>query len=136
MSNPERNVRTIQTIFTAFGTGDVATILANVSDDTAWGFNGGRREVAWHGPWRGKAGLPGFFEAMGRHIAVAAFEPRAFHAVGDHVFVPLRIAYSVKDTGKQVDEEQLQWWTCDDSGKVVGLQHYEDTAQVLAAVTA
>lgn len=52
------------------------------------------------------------------------------------MFVPLRIAYSVKDTGKQVDEEQLQWWTCDDSGKVVGLQHYEDTAQVLAAVTA
>src|SRR4029077_12882481 len=107
--------------------------LANVSEDTTWGFNGGRREVACHGPWRGKSGLPGFFQAMGEQIAMTAFEPRAFHAVGDHVFVPLRIAYTVKATGKQVDEDQIHWWTCDAAGKVVRLQHYEDTAQVLAS---
>lgn len=135
MSTTDRNVKTIQAIFAAFGRGDVATVLANVTDDTAWGFNGGRREVAWHGPWRGKNELPGFFQAMGEHMGIIAFEPRAFHAAGDHVFVPLRIAYTVKRTGKKVDEEQLQWWTCDAAGKVVRLQHYEDTAQVLAAVT-
>jgi hypothetical protein len=47
----------------------------------------------------------------------------------------VRIAYGVKKTGKKVDEEQIHWWTLDDGGKVSRMPHYEDTAQVLAAVT-
>jgi ketosteroid isomerase-like protein len=72
---------------------------------------------------------------MAANIDVTAFEPMAFHAVGDNVFVHVRIAYDVKKTGKKVDEEQIHWWTCEGNGKVSRLQHYEDTAQVLAAVT-
>jgi len=31
-----------------------------------------------------------------------------------------------------VREEQLQWWTVRD-GRIAGLRHFEDTAQVIAA---
>lgn len=134
MSTSQRNTETIQTIYAAFGRRDVPAILGNVTDDTRWSFNGARPEVAWHGPWSGKANLPGFFQAMAEHVDFIAFEPRAFHAVGDQVFVPLRIAYAVKRTGKRVDQEQLHWWTLDASGKVARMVHFEDTAQVLAAV--
>jgi ketosteroid isomerase-like protein len=46
------------------------------------------------------------------------------------VVVKLRIAYTVKRSGRRVDEEQVQWWTFDDAGRVSGLRHYEDTAAI------
>jgi ketosteroid isomerase-like protein len=46
--------------------------------------------------------------------------------------VHLKLAYTVKKTGKKVSEEQLQWWTLE-GGKVSRLMHYEDTAQVVQA---
>jgi ketosteroid isomerase-like protein len=44
--------------------------------------------------------------------------------------VRLRVAYRVKRTGRRVDEEQVQWWSFDDAGRIAGLRHYEDTASV------
>jgi len=67
---------------------------------------------------------------MGEHLAFEAFEPRAFVAVGRDVVVKLRVAYTVKRTGRRVDEEQVQWWSFDDAGRIAGLRHYEDTAAV------
>jgi ketosteroid isomerase-like protein len=96
---------------------------SHVTEDTAWGFNGARREVPWHGPWRGKGGLPGFFQSMAANIDVTAFEPMTFKAVGDDVFVHVHIAHGVKKTGKTVDEEQVHWWTCNADGKVSRMQH-------------
>ncbi len=129
----EANVKTIQAIYGAFGRGDVATILASVTDDTEWTFNGAQPQiVAWHEPYRGKAALPKFFAAMSENMALEAFEPRGFFDSGEHVIVHVRIAYTVRKTGRKVDEEQLHWWTLA-SGKIRRLVHFEDTRQVCDA---
>lgn len=47
--------------------------------------------------------------------------------------VLLHLAYTVKKTGKKVDEEQVQWWTFNKEGKEQSLRHFEDTARVIAA---
>ncbi|HEY3118092.1 MAG TPA: nuclear transport factor 2 family protein [Chloroflexota bacterium] len=128
----EQNLKTVQEIYGAFGRGDVPAILERVTDDTEWGFNVGSSDVPWHGTFRGKQDLPRFFGAFVENVDLEAFEPRAFMDFESHVVVHLKLAYTVKKTGKKVSEEQLQWWTLE-GGKVSRLMHYEDTAQVVQA---
>jgi len=129
----EANKSTIQAVYGAFGRGDVAFILDRASDGTQWDFSVTGSDVPWHAPVRGKADLPRFFQAMAEHVAFEAFEPRAFLTDGRDVVVKLRVTYTVKRTGRRVDEEQVQWWTFDDGGRIASLRHYEDTAMVRAA---
>ena len=127
------NVGTIQSIYAAFGRGDVAAILARVTPQTQWSFAGARPEVPWHRPVDGADELPGFFGAIGEAMAFERFEPREFIHCGPHVIVDVHLEYTVRATGLRVVEDQLQWWTLDGEGRVARLVHYEDTAQVLAA---
>jgi ketosteroid isomerase-like protein len=126
----QSNQKTIEAVYAAFGRGDVAFILQRVSDAIQWDFSVGKSEVPWHAPVRGKAELPRFFQALAENVVMQAFEPRMFIDDGRSVVVKLRLAYTVKRTGKQVDEEQVQWWSFDDGGRISGLRHYEDTAAV------
>jgi len=131
----EANRNTVEAVYAAFGQGDVPFILDRVSDQTHWDFSVGPSVVPWHAPVRTKAELPRFFQAMAEHVTFEAFEPRAFLTDGRHVVVKLRVAYQVKRTGKRVDEEQVQWWSFDDGGRITALRHYEDTAAVRDAWT-
>jgi ketosteroid isomerase-like protein len=49
------------------------------------------------------------------------------------VVVKVRVAYRVKRTGARVDQEQVQWWSFDEAGRIASLRHYEDTAAVRSA---
>src|SRR5882724_7261261 len=126
----EANKKTIEAVYGAFGRGDVPFILERVTDGTHWDFSVGKSEVPWHLPVRSKQELPRFFQSMGEHLAFEAFEPRAFVSDGRDVVVKLRIAYTVKRTGRRVESEQVQWWSFDEAGRISALRHYEDTAAV------
>ena len=133
MSDTERNLQTIQTIYAAFARGDVPAILELCSEDAVFGFEGGSPLVPWHGPWRGRAEIARFFETIGKAVEFQAFEPRHFLASTSEVAVLLRLRYVVAATRNVVDEQQVHWWSLQ-SGKVKALCHHEDTAQVIAAV--
>jgi ketosteroid isomerase-like protein len=132
----EANQKTIEAVYAAFGRGDLPFILERTSEHTAWDFSVATAEVPWHTPVRSRAELPRFFQAMADNVAFEAFEPRAFVTDGRNVVVKLRVAYQVKRTGRRVDEEQVQWWSFDDAGRISGLRHYEDTAAVRDAWSA
>jgi ketosteroid isomerase-like protein len=129
----EANQKTIEAVYGAFGRGDVAFIMERVNDKTRWDFSVGRSDVPWHAPVTSKAELPKFFQAMGEHLQIEAFEPRAFVTGGRDVVVRLRLAYTVKRTGKRVDEEQVQWWSFDEAGRIAAMRHFEDTQMVTSA---
>jgi ketosteroid isomerase-like protein len=126
----EANKKTIEAVYAAFGRGDVPFILQRVTESTRWDFSVTASDVPWHGPFGSKSELPRFFQTMTELLTFEAFEPRAFVAEGRDVVVKLRVAYSVKRTGRRVDGEQVQWWSFDDAGRIVSLRHYEDTAAV------
>lgn len=126
----EANQQTIEAVYSAFGRGDVAFIQERVTDRTRWDFSIATSDVPWHAPVGSRAELPRFFLAMSEHVQFEAFEPRAFITAGRDVVVKLRVAYTVKRTGKRVDEEQVQWWSFDEAGRIAALRHYEDTAMV------
>jgi hypothetical protein len=129
----ETNVETIQAVYGAFGRGDVASILERVSDDVEFGFNVGNSEVPWHATFKGKRELPRFFEALASGTTVHAFVPEEFVHSGAHVVVAIRFEHTLKKTGRRITERQVQWWTLDAGGRVTRLQHFTDTAAVLAA---
>lgn len=126
------NTELIEAIYAAFAKGDAGFIASNTATGARWDFNVAHSEVPWHQPVVGPAEIPSFLGAFVSNVELEAFEPRKFIAVGDDVVVHLGLAYTIRRTGKRVREEQLQWWMVRD-GKVAGLRHFEDTAQVLAA---
>jgi ketosteroid isomerase-like protein len=128
------NVAAVQAIYAAFGKGDLATIQARSAPDTQWDFNGGRPEVPWHKPVTSRAQVADFLGTFGQANEVQRFEPREFVSSGPHVIVEIKLQYRVRATGRQVTQDQLHWWTFGAGGLVSRLRHFEDTAQVLAAV--
>lgn len=131
----QENVKRIQTVYEAFGRGDVPFIASSVRSDARWDFNVTKSDVPWHVPVTGHAEVPKFLAAFIENVTLEAFEPRQFVAMGDEVVAHVRLAYVVRRTGKRVDQEQLHWWTLRD-GKIARLRHFEDTAQVLEAYRA
>jgi uncharacterized protein len=126
----EANRKTIEAVYAAFGRGDLPFILERVTDSTRWDFGVGASDVPWHRPVGSKGELPNFFRVVAENMSFESFEPRAFLSDGRDVVVKLRVAYSVKRTGRRVDEEQVHWWSFDDAGRIAALRHYEDTAAV------
>ncbi len=125
---------TIQTLYEAFGRGDVATILAQVADDVDW--NNERvasRECPWNGDFSGKTKLPAFFQAVGDCLDIRVFEPRTFVEAGDHVMVLLRIESVVRSNGRPVQNDAVHVWGFDAAGQVSSYRHFNDTAAELAA---
>lgn len=130
------HVAAIQAIYAAFGQGDIAAIQQRVASDTHWDFNGARTAVPWHRPVESRSGVAEFLGTFGSQVEVQHFEPREFIHSGKHVVVEIRLQYTVRATGRQVTQDQLHWWTFDADHLVARLRHFEDTAQVLEAVTA
>ena len=126
------NIKLIQSVYEAFGRGDVAFIVGRLASDTRWNFAVAQSEVPWHMPVDGPAGVTGFLAAFAKNVSLETFEPRHFVASGDDVVVHIHLAYTVGKTGTRVDEEQLQWWVVRE-GKIAALRHFEDTAQVINA---
>jgi len=132
----DQHVKTIQTVYAAFGRGDVAGVLEHMAEDVEFSFNSAKPAFPWHGTFRGKAALPGFFEALGTGTRVTAFEPgEAVHS-GAHVVVPVRFEHELVANGRRLVERQLHWWTFAPSGKVARLVHFTDTAAVAEAARA
>ena len=123
----ERNIQTVQTIYEAFGRGDVPAILALLDDDIAWEQDGPGFGLPWYQPRQGIAEVPGFFGDLMGNVVLTVFEPRNFLAGGDQVAVVVRIAMEVKATGRAVEEDnEVHLWTFGADGKVTRFAHVVD----------
>jgi ketosteroid isomerase-like protein len=126
------NVALIQSIYQAFGRGDVEFIVARTAPDARWDYNVAESDVPWHRPVTGPGEVPKFFASLATNVELQAFEPRHFVAVGEDVIAHVRLVMTVRRTGRKIDEEQLHWWKVR-NGSVAGIRHFEDTAQVVSA---
>ncbi len=76
----ERNIETVKAIYAAFGSGDVAAILEQCTDDVDWASDAAIEVAPWHGVKHGKAELPSFFEGIGQTGPVTEFTPLSSRA--------------------------------------------------------
>jgi ketosteroid isomerase-like protein len=129
----EENKRVVQSIFEAFGRGDVPGVLAHLAEDVEWRAPG-PSAVPYLGERRGHGGATEFFVQLGTNVDFDYFEPGVFVAEGDRVVALGRERGRVKGTGKTFDNEWALVFTFGGGGgKVTGFQLYENTAAVAEA---
>ena len=123
------NIQTVQSIYEAFGRGDIPAILGHLADDVAWEYDKEAAGVPWLVPRRGRAEVPKFFEALGA-LDFQQFLPKTQLASGNIVVSLNDVAFTVKATGKRyVEEDEVHIWHFDAHGKVSRFCHKTDTLQ-------
>jgi ketosteroid isomerase-like protein len=83
----QADVALIQSLYAAFGRGDIATIIAALAPDIDWRLNGSRSDYPLFGNRKGPREVQAFFEEIPKLQDFSDFTPREFHAAGDRVFV-------------------------------------------------
>lgn len=130
MSNS--NVVLVQTVYAAFGRGDIATIVKALSPDIDWTVNGPNKLYPCFGHWKGPGEVQNFFKLVAEHEAFSDFSPKEFHAAGDQVFAFGHYAGTVRKTGRSFACDWLHVFTVKD-GKVTRFREFTDTAQFVDA---
>jgi ketosteroid isomerase-like protein len=127
--------QTVQSIYEAFGRGDIPAILDRLADDVEWESwtdnHAQRAGVPWLRAQRGRDGAADFF------AGIAGWEIRDFRvlrllAADDAVVAEIAID-AVTDAGAPVRDEELHLWYFGPDGRVIRFRHYVDTAKHIAA---
>jgi ketosteroid isomerase-like protein len=123
----DQKIETVQTVYEAFGRGDVATILSLVTDDVDWASEPESHIAPWHGVHAGKSELPSFFEQLGTSVQVTEFTPLAFASSDTDVMAVIHFGMTVPATGKSGSMDLHHWWRFRDD-KICWYRGTEDTA--------
>lgn len=126
MSNA--NIALIQSLYAAFGRGDVPSLIAGLSPDIDWRTLGPAKAYPTFGQRKGKAAVQEFFAQVAASEEFSDFSPREFYAADDKVFVLGSYAGKIKKTGKAFECEWSHVFTVA-GGKVSRFREYTDTAQ-------
>jgi len=131
------NLATVQTIYEAFGKGDIPAILDVLADDVEW--------EAWADNSAVKAGVPTMVPRHGKDEVVKFFETAGQLEItdlqilnmmegGNQVAVEFVLEANLPAWGGgHYRDEEIHLWTFNDAGKVTRLRHYIDTAKQIAA---
>ena len=128
-------VEKVQSIYAAFGRGDVPAILEHLSPEVEWEYaTGVDHGVPWLRPRRGRDGAAAFFAAAGAELEFRAFSPHTFVQGPSLVIVLVDLEVVVRKTGRALAErDELHLWRFDGAGRVVGFRHGVDSAAHVAA---
>ena len=126
----QQNVKLIQEMYAAFGRGDVAFIVGQLTGDVRWvsHLDG---VVPWAGDFSGKDRVSRFFASIFQAVDVEAFEPKEWIAEGDTVVSLGEFACRVRGTGKRSRTRWVFLWKFRE-GKVCSYEQFHDPALAAA----
>lgn len=131
----EDNIKTIKTLYEAFGRGDIAAIIDAVSDDVDWCVETSSTLAPWYGVKHGKAGVAAFFEGFGSTMEAEEFTPVSFAANETDVLSVVYFRGRVRATGRTAAMHLHHYFKFRDS-KIVYYRGTEDTAQTVELLQA
>src|SRR5687768_12540180 len=121
-------VEKVQSIYAAFGRGDVPAILEHMAEDIDWDYQP-TPGVPWLENRRGRAAIGGFFQAVGAELEFAKFAPKTFAEAPGTVVVLLDVDFTVRRNGNVVKEtDEVHIFHFDAAGRIVRFRHVVDTA--------
>lgn len=103
----------VETMFAAFGSGNVAAILETVTDDTVWIYHG--TQVIPKGTYEGREGVRNFFKNILNGTEVIRFVPGQFIVEGNMVVVLGHEHQRVKKSGRELRQKWVQVYTIQDN---------------------
>jgi len=124
------NVKTVQTVYEAFGRGDIATVLDALTDDVDWAAEAASTEIPWWGVRHGKKAAADFFTQLGTNSEVLEFTPVVMIGDGDVVLTVVDYKVKARSTGKVAEMQLHHYWKFRD-GKIARYRGAEDTLQTL-----
>ncbi|SRR5713101_1676689 len=127
----QQNTTLIQSLYDAFGRGDVQTILNSLTDDVQWALEG-PVIIPFAGQRRGISQVRSFFEALATTQTGRKLNMEPFIAQGDQVAAYGRYSCTVTATGKKLDCPIAHFFTIR-NGKVSRFVDLTDTAAVADA---
>jgi hypothetical protein len=133
MSNA--NIAFVQSLYAAFGQGDIGTIISSTTPDIAWHSGGRPSDYPGFGPRKGQQAVQEFFQIIAENNDFLHFTPREFYADSDKVFVLGDYEIIMKRTGKKVESDWIHVFTIKNS-KVASFREFLDTAQAAEAYRA
>ena len=129
------NVTLVQSLYAAFGRGDVAAIAAVTAPDATWEAVGRPEDCPWLGVRKGPAGVREFFCVLAENQEIIAFSPNEFYAADDKVFVMGDYSWTMRKTGKSGSSPWIHVFTIR-NGKVTGFRDFLDTAHLAETLRA
>ncbi len=120
----EENVHAIETIFEAFGRGDIPYILDQLTDDVQFVAHLDA-SVPWSGEYSGKDNVIKFFQAPGGSIDVSDHPVTQLVAQGDTVVALGDVSFAVRSTGKTSSSSWVYIWKLRD-GQVYSYDQFND----------
>ena len=120
------NVGVVKQAYENFKTGDVESLLGQMSEDVDWRLPD-TVGVPFAGARRGRERVAEFFSTLADAQETLAFEPREFVAQGDKVVALGQYRWRVKRNGREYGGDWAHVFTVRD-GKIAGFHEYMDTA--------
>jgi uncharacterized protein len=127
----QQNLQIVQQAYEAFTAGNIAAVLAVLSDDVEWStpqIAGAPYPANCHS----RQEVAGFFAGLAEGEEVQQFDPQEFITQGNNVVAVGNYAEKVKSTGREFRNQWVQIHTVQD-GKVVKFQEVFDTASATRA---
>jgi ketosteroid isomerase-like protein len=122
-------IQSIKELYSAFGRGDVASILSSLASDVSWEVEA-PPEISFAGIRKGPEAVKGFFQAIATDHADPRLEITDYVSSGDSVATFGRYKCTLKKTGKHVDSPVAHLFKFRD-GKIIRFVDYLDTAAFL-----
>jgi ketosteroid isomerase-like protein len=126
------DVSLIQSLYAAFGRGEIAKIIAALAPDVTWEVVGRSSDHPLAGKRQGAAAVQEFFDTLAKIQEATDFSPREFHAADGRVFVLGHYGWKFRNTGRTVETDWIHVFTVKD-GKVVQFREFTDTAKFAEA---
>ena len=130
----QQNIALIQSVYDAFGRGDIAFILDHLTEDVDWSMEG-PSIIPYAGKRKGIAQTKGFFDALIETQTNMKLTMEPMIAQGDKVSGLGHFAATVIATGKSYDSALGHFWTVRD-GKISRFVDVVETASIVDAHTA
>lgn len=122
----------VQSMYEAFGRGDIPFIIDQLADDVKWEDGGSDHGIPWLTPGVGKAHVASFFGEIA-NFEFHRFDVEGVMGDGNMVVGVVQVDVTVKTTGGHFAGLEIHLWRFGSDGKVTSFNHCVDTIDHLAA---
>ena len=127
----KENTQIIDSLYKAFSTGDMPTVLGLMHSKIEWN-EAESNSLAEGNPYIGPdAVLEGVFAPLGDKHEYFGLQDVKIHGMDDNmVLATLRYDAKVKATGKSYNAQAAHLWTLNDEGDIIAFQQFVDTKKL------
>ena len=119
-------LQTVETMFQAFGTGNLEALKQTLSEDTVWIYHG-PKEIPYAGEYKGKDEAAQFIVNIGSNVDIQGFQAEQFITEGNTVVVLGNEQQKIKKNGEVLSQKWIQVYTVE-NGLITRMEEFADTA--------